>query len=203
MRYRGRGFVIGASLSAFVLVASGCSSSADAEPTPSFASSTADAGPSPEPTEPPYETELNLTSDEKNAADAAYDLLVRFRQADSQVAVDPGRNPEDSLQYLDGGMLEDYKEGYEEMAEAGERGVGAIRHRYYHLTDVSLQTETDDERSVEFESCQDYSEFDIVDKSGKSLKGEGVVASPVIYRLTATDEEWKVVDSEYVDGECD
>lgn len=203
MRFTGRGVVMGASLSALVLVASGCAGAQEEEPTPSFASSTADAEPSPELTEPPYETELNLTPDEKKAADEAYDLMVRFRKADSRVAKAPGQSPEDSLQYLDGKMLEDYEQGYAEMAKAGERSVGVIRHRYYDLTDVSLHAGGGEDGSVEFSSCQDYTDFDIVDESGESMKADGVVERPVVYKLTANDKVWKIIESDYVDGECD
>lgn len=200
MRYRGRGVVMGASLSALVLVASGCTGAEEAEPTPSFASPTADADPSPELTEPPYETELNLTPDEKKAADEAYDVLVEFIDAYNQVAADSGSDPDRALQFTDGELYEKHSAGYAEMAENGEKQVGDIVHRSHHLDQVEISDEADG--SIQFESCVDYSQIDVVDADGKSVAAPELEPIVVFYEFQNRGSAWKLGSVEFTDESC-
>lgn len=200
MRYGGRGVVMGASLSAIVLVASGCAGADEAEPTPSFASPTAEAEPSPELTEPPYETELNLTPDEKKAADEAYDTLVGFIDAYNQVAADSGSDPDRALQFTNGELYEKHSAGYAEMAENGEKQVGDIVHRSHHLDQVELSEEADG--LIQFESCVDYSHIDVVDANGKSVAAPELEPIVVFYELQNRDSAWKLASVEFTDETC-
>lgn len=201
MRYRGRGVVMGASLIAFVSVASGCSGSAEAEPTPSFASNTADAEPSPELTEPPYETDLNLTPDEKVAADAAYKVLVNYVKANNEVLVDSGRDPDRALQFVSGELHEKHVDSFESMAEEGEVAVGGITHQYHHLDE--LEQSAAGEGAAVFESCLDFSNFDLLDKEGESLSGGDTDPSVVRYSLDGWASDWSLTDIEFTDYSCD
>lgn len=201
MRYRGRGVVMGASLSALVLVASGCTGAEEAEPTPSFASPTADADPSPELTEPPYETELNLTPDEKKAADEAYDVLVNYIKANNEVMADSGGEPDRALQYTSGELRDKQAEEYESMTEQNEVGVGGVTHTYHRLEQLDLRDKEFGE--AVFESCVDFSRFDIRDRDGKSLAGVDTGPTFTVYTLQQVGRDWKNVDIEFPEYTCD
>lgn len=194
MRYRGRGVVMGASLSALVLVASGCTGAEEAEPTPSFASSTADADPSPELTEPPYETELNLTPDEKKAADEAYDVLISFTAAYNAVATSGYENQDVALRYAGGSFREAYEEGFDEARSNGETATGSVVHNYHLLSDLTL--EDDGGGEALFESCVDYSKFDLLDSEGESLKADDLEPFIADYSLQRENNEWLIVQAE-------
>lgn len=200
MRYGGRGVVISASLSAIVLVASGCTGADEAEPTPSFASSTADAEPSPELTEPPYETELNLTPDEKKAADEAYEVLVNYTKANNEVLADSGRDPDRALQFVSGELRDEHVESFESMADAGEVAVGGVSHRYHHLDELEKSSASEGE--AVFESCLDFSNFDLLDKDGKSLDGGDTDPSVVRYSLDGWGSDWSLSDIEFTEYSC-
>lgn len=201
MRYRGGGVVMGASLSALVLVASGCTGAEEAEPTPSFASPTADADPSPELTEPPYETELNLTPDEKKAADEAYDVLVNYIKANNEVMADSGGEPDRALQFVSGELREEHVESFGSMADAGEVAVGGVSHRYHHLDELEKSSGADGE--AVFESCLDFSNFDLLDEDGESLSGGDTEPSIVRYSLDGSSSGWSLTDIEFTEYSCD
>ena len=201
MRYRGRGVVMGASLSALVLIASGCTGAEEAEPTPSFASSTAEAEPSPELTEPPYETELNLTPDEKEAADEAYDVLVNYIKANNEVLADSGGEPDRALQYTSGELRDKQAEEYESMTEQSEVGVGGVTHTYHRLEQLDVSGNESGE--AVFESCVDFSHFDIRDRDGKSLAGVDTGPTFTVYTLQQVGRDWKNVDIEFPEYTCD
>lgn len=201
MRYRGRGVVMGASLSALVLIASGCAGAQEEEPTPSFASSTADAEPSPELTEPPYETELNLTREEKTAADDAYQVLVSFTSAYNTVATSGYENQGDALRYAGGSFREAYEDGFDEARSNGESATGTVVHQYHLLNDLTL----DDNGGGEalFESCVDYSNFDLLDSEGKSLKADDLEPFIADYSLQRQNNKWLIVKAEQPGYECE
>lgn len=192
--------MISASLSALAMVASGCSGSADAEPTPSFASSTADAEPSPDFSEPPYETELNLTTDEERAADDAYDVLLKFISAYNQVSAESGSNPERVLRFTGGELYEDHSEGWAEVQEEGERSVGGVVHLFHHLEGVEISGE--EPGSVQFESCVDYSKLDLLDRDGNSVADPEREPKIALYELRDRDSTWKLEDIEFTDESC-
>ena len=202
MRYRGRGVVMGASLSALVLVASGCTGAEEAEPTPSFASSTADAEPNPELTEPPYETELNLTPDEKKAADEAYAILVKFINAYNRVGADSGSNPERALKYASGDVESEYRSSFRDFEQDGLRVVGGVTHKYHEVSDVSIQGSEPGEGNVEFQSCVDFSAFDLVDEAGQSQAGEDTRPFIVVYTVSKEDGGWKFSELRNTDETC-
>lgn len=201
MRFTGRGVVMGASLSALVLVASGCTGAPEEEPTPSFASSTADAEPNPELTEPPYETELNLTPDEKKAADEAYDVLVNYIKSNNEVLADSGGDPDRALQYTSGELRDKQAEEYESMTEKSEVGVGGVTHTYHRLEQLDLRNNEPSEAI--FESCVDFSHFDILDRDGNSLAGVDTGPTFTIYTLQLVGRDWKNVDIEFPEFTCD
>ncbi|MFB9777710.1 hypothetical protein [Brevibacterium otitidis] len=68
--------------------------------------------------EPPYETELALSPEEKEAADEAYDTYVSFVRAENEVSVD--EVPERALIFLRGSLKRVYAEGFKSMSDEGE-----------------------------------------------------------------------------------
>lgn len=186
---------------AMSLLLTGCDGSVELEPTPSFGSSSNGESPIAVPSEPPYETDLNLTGAETDAAEAAYDVLVSFITANNQVMADSENNPDRALVFLDGSPREAHVKDYESMRAEQEVGVGGITHSYHRIDEVLIHEEG--EITVAFSSCVDYRYFDIVDRDGESLAGEDTSPVIVVHQLEGKAGDWVINKIDYTGNECE
>lgn len=152
------------------------------------------------PPEPPYETELDLSPEEKEAADEAYDTYVSFVRAEDEVSVDGGEVPERALIFLRGSLKRVYAEGFKSMSDEGEALISGYTHTFHRVEKVDYRQDGD--ASVIFESCVDFRHADLLDRRGESLFDKSVTSSLGEVVLRQRDEVWKVVDMDFSGDEC-
>ena len=200
---RGLVTVIASACTALLLAGlAGCGSDAEAEAEESPRYELPTATPTPELTEPPWETDLTLSSAEKKAVDEAYLIVGKYSKAANDVTADATADPQIAMRYLSGRAAEDFEEHMNRMRSEGRRSKGYGKHDYHHVIEVSAATP--EESTVQFSSCRNLEDFDTFDDTGKSLKNETVDPYVIEYTVTsAASTEWTVSNIESPGRPCD
>jgi hypothetical protein len=133
-----------------------------------------------------------FASDEEALA-AAEEAYGRFLSTLDQIFVDGGANPERLLDVASQEILDHEMAGFEQLKASGERGTGAT------TTTLTLQYADLASGEVTVYACDDISDTDILDSSGRSVVREGRTTK-YEYEVTLADNPMIVTSRVPWDG---
>ena len=121
--------------------------------------------PDPTPTPPPTSDATPVFASDEEALAAAEEAYGEYLATVDAIFADGGADPERLLKFVTRDQYEVDLQGFDQLRDAGLRGTGTAA---FVLSFQSFDASTGD---VTAYSCDDLSETDVIDASGKSVVG--------------------------------
>ena len=139
----------------------------------------------PTPTPSPTATHSPLFASDEEALKAATDAYAAYLKMSDTISHEGGANPERIKEYASGRALDLALRSAKQFRDAHARSLGGTQYR-----DIHLQSQRDGGRLVAIYACEDVSDVDVVDETGKSIvKPSRPTLSAFLLTLAATGQE--------------
>ncbi len=191
---------VGVALSLVLAIAvSGCDSTAPvAAPTSTLPAPAAQ----PTPTVPPYETDLDLNAEEKEAVEGALLAFDGYIKTINRVFASGGTDTQNVDQFARAGSLESLKSEAKSMKSNKQYMAGKYKAYGVHIESVNLDTNSDKARKVSIIFCTKDSEWSVVGL-GDPLPTSPPKGITMQHIATDVDGTWKVANQYLRSKECE
>ncbi|WP_193070683.1 hypothetical protein [Brevibacterium sp. FME37] len=195
-----------AALLSLPLALSGCEDhSPVAAPTstlPAEDSSKASPAADPQPTVPAYETDLDLSSEERKAVEGALVAFDGYIATINRVFSSGGKNDENAETFASENSLEALRNSAEELQDNGQYMAGEYDYYDVRVREIALGPQADRADSVIVLYCSHDSNHAVVDLDDP-LPSQKPQSLTMKHTITKNGDSWKVSNQELWSKKCE
>ncbi|WP_181275402.1 hypothetical protein [Brevibacterium oceani] len=151
---------------------------------------------------PDYETDLDLSAEEKEAVDGALEAFVGYIETINRVFSSGGEDTNDDDKFAHGDSLQALRESANDLKTERQYMAGEYDFYDVRIHEVQLDSESPEQRSVQILYCSHDSDHAVVDV-GATMPSQKKRSLTILQTATLKDGDWKISNQELWSKKCE
>ncbi|WP_166971228.1 hypothetical protein [Brevibacterium atlanticum] len=151
---------------------------------------------------PDYETDLDLSAEEKEAVDGALVAFVGYIETINRVFSSGGEDTNDDDKFAHGDSLQALRESANDLKKERQYMAGEYDFYDVRIHEVELDSESHKQRSVQILYCSHDSDHAVVNV-GETMPSQKKRSLTILQTATLKDGDWKISNQELWSKKCE